>query len=53
MICLNLKYFEFYTCFCKVYNAQTDDWYRKGLTIRFGKYVYDLKKGWRNWIKDK
>jgi hypothetical protein len=52
MFLLSVNRFEFYLCVCKVFNAQTDDWYRKGLTIRLGKYVYDLGKGWRNWTKE-
>ena len=53
MIQIEIGHFSFYICFCRVYSAQADDMYRKGLTIRFGKYVYDLGKGWRNWTKDK
>jgi hypothetical protein len=52
MFLLSVNRFEFYLCVCKVFNAQTDDWYRKGLTVRLGKYVYDLGKGWRNWAKE-
>lgn len=53
MIQVKIKHVEFYACFWKEYNAQTDNWYEKGLRIRLGKYAYVSGKGWRNWTKDK
>lgn len=52
MIQIHLKHIEIYICVLKVFNAQKDDWYQKGLNIRIGSYAYSLKKGWRNWRKE-
>ena len=52
MIQISFPYIEFYVCFCRVYNAQTDDWYKKGLHIRLGSHAYAFGNGWRNWRKE-
>ena len=35
---------DFYLCFGKIYDAQQDDYCRKGLTIRIGKFAYNYGK---------
>jgi hypothetical protein len=52
MFLLSVNRFEFYLCVCKVFNAQTDNWYKKGLHIRIGSYAYRFGSGWRNWRKE-
>lgn len=52
MIQLSFSHFEFYVCFCKVYEAQKDNWYQKGLNIRVGSYAFSINKGLRNWRKE-
>jgi hypothetical protein len=52
MICLSFRYFELYLCVFKVYNAQQDNWHKKGLNIRIGSYAFSINKGLRNWRKE-
>ena len=52
MIQLSFPHFELYVCFCRVYGAKQDNWFKKGVHIRIGSYAYSLKRGWRNWRKE-
>ena len=46
-ILIQTKWVEFYLCLGKVFDAQIDDFARKGFTVRIRQFVYNFVTGWR------